>query len=160
MLYIGIDIGITGAVAVLTPKGELCEVFDLPTCEGRGKRTRTIDTVKLFDRLSPFQRDCGLHVAYEDIHAMPNGSIASFSLGHSLACVENVLSVLGCNSINCVDPADWKNHFGLLRKGKFSSLELSRRMYPDAPLSRKKDHNRAEALLLATYGLRINGGEP
>jgi hypothetical protein len=57
-----------------------------------------------------------------------------------------------------VRPAQWKKEMGVAKQrgedadaGKEKALELARELFPAAPLSRRKDHNRAEALLLAHW---------
>lgn len=52
--------------------------------------------------------------------------------------------------IELVAPGTWKKALGL-SSDKAASLHKARLLYPDAPLGFKKDHNRGEAILLATY---------
>lgn len=157
-MILGIDVGVGGAVAVLTETGEYCEVFDLPTQAGAvGKKARTvINARELYQRF--FMLNCTrekISIAYvERIHATPiNGSVATFSQGHSLGTITAALAIGGVPYV-FVPAHAWKKELGLDPKAdKEVSRGMAIRLYPTAPLDRKKDHDRAEALLLATYGL-------
>ena len=57
-----------------------------------------------------------------------------------------------------VQPVNWKRDMGLYKQGKEGSLDLARYLFPQISkthLARKKDHGRAEALLLAAWALGI-----
>ena len=91
----------------------------------------------------------------ERVNAFPGQGVGSmFSLGMSFWGAAGVLAACG---IPCqlVAPQDWKRHFGL-EKDKADSLALARRYFPNIDLSRKKDHGRAEALLIARYGAELD----
>jgi hypothetical protein len=53
--------------------------------------------------------------------------------------------------VNMIRPQAWKAHHSLLKAEKDESLALARTKWPKAPLSLKKHHGRAEALLIADY---------
>jgi crossover junction endodeoxyribonuclease RuvC len=156
VIVVAVDIGVTGAVAAIRPGGH-AEVYDLPTVSVAGKRLvkRRISPsglAEILGRLVP-PGDVALAVI-EDIHMRPgNGGAATASLSHSRGVVEAVLELRRIG-VSVVSPVVWKRYMGLIGEGKASSLDLARGLYPDAAhhLQRAKDHNRAEALLLAHYG--------
>lgn len=159
MIVIAVDIGVTGAISAIKPGGA-AEVHDLPTLAVAGKRMvrRRIDArglAEMVRRLVP-AGEVAIGVI-EDIHMRPgNGGAATASLSHSRGVVEAVLE-LARVGVNVVSPATWKRHMGLLGEDKAASLDLARGLYPCTAhmLTRAKDHNRAEAILLAHYGRQV-----
>ncbi len=159
MIVIGIDIGVTGALAAVDSRGTAI-VRDLPTLEVQGKRMvrRRLDARGLMQALREIVApgEVGLAVL-EDVHMRPgNGGAATASLMHSRGIVEAVVELARLD-VRIVQPPTWKRHFGLLRTDKAASRERACVLYPSAAaeLRRQRDHNRAEALLLAHYGLTL-----
>jgi crossover junction endodeoxyribonuclease RuvC len=155
MLYIGIDIGLSGAIGVLNGLGNFVAVFDLPIMASGGgmkKVKNQLNAAELARILSPYRGAC---VILEDVHSMPRDSVSNaFSFGDTYGQIKGVLGSLSW-PYSLVKPNIWKPALKVNHKDKDVSKELSRaaaiRSWPDAPLTRKKDHNRAEALLLAKY---------
>lgn len=157
MIWIGIDPGVSGAVAAIGPNS--CDVEDIPTIDmgGTGRTVRKIDGLalaKLLRRFVPAGEAC--LVVLEDVHVMPSkksGSAANTSLMHSKGVIEGVLAVLRMQT-ELVNSRKWKGLYGL-DADKKASLEKARALYPvlaKSRLARVADHNRAEGLLLAHYG--------
>lgn len=153
LLCIGIDPGVDGAVAVVF-NGQHLMLSDIPTVSrGKSRAHRVIDPAGLAKILQPF-RDADLAVL-ESVSAMPKQGVSSvFSLGESLGCIRGVLGAMQI-PVEMVAPARWKKHFGLTSDKELSRSHAINR-FPTADLHRKKDHNRAEALLLALYGETLN----
>lgn len=162
MLYVGIDPGVTGAVSVIDctylESGEI-ECHDTPIYHD-GKRTR-INSADCGALLRDLKRESGgkLAVFIEKSQPMPkNGSIACFGLGYSFGVWIGILAALEI-PYTLVTPQAWKK--ALMPgepKEKDSSRVVARRLWPaqtEEWLSRKKDHGRADALLIAEYGRRI-----
>lgn len=162
-LILGIDPGITGAIAAVTPSGALQWVLDMPVRDA-GKKSRKaseIDGVELARVLRPHLADVA-EAWIEEVTPMPSfgrdqavkaghGPFASFSLGDSRGCIRGVCETLGL-SVQRVHPRTWKSHYRL-GSDKDASRALAVRLYPGCEaLARKKDHGRAEAILLARYG--------
>jgi len=159
-LIIGIDPGIGGAIAAVTPNGSLQWVLDMPIRDA-GKKTRSaneIDGVELGRLLRAHVADIA-HAAVEEVHANGvNGSVSNFGLGDSRGCIRGVIECLGIG-IERISAQRWKAHYGLtFRKEtpdavkKEASRACAVRLYPGAEcLKRKKDHGRAEAILIARY---------
>lgn len=159
MITIGIDIGLTGALAAVDAKGS-GQVRDIPTVEdGKGRR---IDGRALLMRLREFVPigEPAL-ILFEDVRARPQGNAGAHgnsmhsqgSMMRSRGIIEGVIDI---TRLDCkvVQPQTWKRHYGLLKTEKGASLEKARAMFPaiQHDLKRVKDHNRAEALLIAQYG--------
>lgn len=160
MIVLGIDIGVTGALAAVDSRGTHV-LHDLPTIEIKGERMvrRRLDARGLLTLV----RQCvpigesGVAVI-EDVHTLPsrvNAPQAQGSLMHSRGIVEAVLEIAGLRVVP-VDPLRWKALFGLVGHGKDAARGIAVNLYPSAhaELQRAKDHNRADSLLLAHYGLR------
>ena len=159
MVYIGIDPGLTGALAVVEVVGGSsgAEVYDLPTvAAGKGVVKRELDPAGLARELFRVQIAAGhpdARVVLERTSAMPGQGVASmFSIGVTRGVILGVLGALGL-PYQDVAPATWKRHFGLIGADKDMSRRLALQRFPQlAPqLARVKDHNRAEALLLALW---------
>jgi hypothetical protein len=148
MTIIGIDPGKTGAVAVLW-EGGASDVIDMPPSPVGLRAELGIED----QPLSPSPR----FVAYvEKQQAMPKQGVSStFKIGQSYG---EILGVFGALSIRVVTvtPVKWKTAMGLRGKDKDASRALAMRLFPQlaGELQRKKDHGRAEALLIAEWGRR------
>ena len=145
---IGIDPGISGALAVLDAGGALMAYTAMPTYQP-AKATR-VNPAALSAFLEPYRHG---HAILEQVGAMPGQGVASmFSFGHAAGIVEGVLAALGI-SYELVVPQEWKKAYKLNGKPKDAARALAQRYYPSAPLARKKDSGLADALLLARFGL-------
>ena len=164
MIVIGIDPGLTGAVAAINTATGACVVHDLPTVvlEGNGLVKRRIqgrDLARLLLQLVP--ADGGARVFLEQVGAMggqDNAVQTQASLAGTFMGIRCVLDIRGW-PVELVQPQRWKGTYGLKRKPeekesayKGRHLQIARALYPAAPLSLAKHHNRAEALLIAHYG--------
>lgn len=154
-LILGIDPGLSGALAVYDPDiKEMLKVADMPLKSAGGKKSSKmeVDAISLslfvegfFSRLS--------YCVVEKVHAMPHqGVVSMFRFGQSLGVVEGVLGSFFL-PILWVYPQVWKNQMGL-SYNKETSRAMAEGLFPKnrASLLRKKDDGRAEAMLLAVYG--------
>lgn len=156
MRYVGIDPGVTGAVAVRLP-GRNWKCIDTPTYKD-GKRTR-IDiekSAKLFKILQ--KRFPDMFVTIEKVHAMPkNGSLANFGMGYSMAAWVAILATLEI-PYQLVTPVAWKK---AIMPGEAKEKDASRivaiRLYPKAAsqLNLKKHNGRSDAMLICEHGRRL-----
>ena len=160
---IGIDPGISGAIAFL-PDGAAPWVEDMPTLaySETGVTKRAVDGRALARLLEPFAIVGNARVFIERVQPMPSipgpggirrsmGAASAFAFGMSYWGAASVVAALAIE-LHLVHPQTWKAHFKL-RKDKEMARALAIRFYPAAPLGRKKDQGRAEALLIARYGL-------
>jgi crossover junction endodeoxyribonuclease RuvC len=156
-IWVAIDPGVSGAIAAIGHGG--ARVADIPTLEipGTGRTKRVVHgyaLAVLLRQMVPAEE--AAIVVLEDVHAMPSnvsGSGANTSLMHSKGVIEGVLSVLRME-VRSVNTRKWKGMFGL-GADKAHALEIARKLYPalaDSHLKRAKDHNRADAILMAHFG--------
>ncbi len=146
--YIGIDPGVTGAIALIHDDG--LEVFDWPGDE--------VAASDLIMSLRVKYRIKG--AALEDMGIGPAlGKFGSSRLSENKGIWRGVLASHGI-PFRLVRPQTWKK--GVLPMGgkftdkekKKASLAVARRLFPSADLGREKDHNRADALLIADWARR------
>jgi crossover junction endodeoxyribonuclease RuvC len=152
-LFLGCDPGLTGAIALLNENGSLHSVEDLPVMarSKSGRVKNEIDAAALARFIRPRAPDIKLAVV-EQVGSMPGQGVASvFSMGHTAGCITGVLQALDI-PLRLVPPAVWKRAAGISADKNLARSEAIR-LYPSAPLDRVKDHNRAEALLLARYAI-------
>ena len=134
-MYLGIDPGKTGAMAVLDKGGEFVEVVDFEEVLPR-------------IRLLASEATC----AYlEKVHSMRGQGVSStFSFGENFGWWQGILQALEI-PYKLISPQDWQK--GLVpkkeKKSEKPGLEVARAVFPMAPLDLKKHHNRADALLIA-----------
>jgi crossover junction endodeoxyribonuclease RuvC len=158
MIHIGIDVGVTGAIAALQ-NGVYLDLQDLPiNTSGKAKWVQGGGLLQILHDMRGVPQPT--MVTVEATHAMPgNGSVAAHSQGMTLGSVLAVLDIAGM-AYELVQPAVWKRELGLNGKGltdtqrKAAALNMARQRFPGAPLERQKDHNRAEAILIAHYAQR------
>lgn len=169
MISLGIDIGLSGALAVVRGD-QLLGMEDMPTREkpGTSMVRREIDPKALRAavlRLCDGSKDEAIAVSLEHVFALgpaaggggkSHGSAGAFSLGETRGSIRTVLELLGLNP-EWVAPQTWKRRYGLIApKGENVDKNASRlkalELYPSADLARVKDHNRAEAILIARFG--------
>ena len=155
-LVIGIDPGLSGAIAFLPldPTAGLPWVEDMPVI-GHSKSgfvKNAADVVALAKLLEPFGMSGQAAVYLERVNAFPGQGVGSvFSLGMSFWGAAGVVAACGL-PLHLVEPKDWKRHFRL-SADKELARALASRYYPSVNLTRKKDHGKAEALLIARYGM-------
>lgn len=160
MIYIGIDPGVSGAVAVLD--GKIVFLYDMPTYKiSSGKSTKShVYGHDLADILRPYSGQDAAAVV-EDVHAMPGQGVTSmFSFGLSTGIVHGILAALRI-PYSRISPVRWKKvMMPDMGKDKDAAVVRAVQLYPDcAPLlmkGKKKYDGRAEALLMAHYARHIS----
>lgn len=155
MIIVGIDPGLTGGVGILSTKGGPVVALDMPTFaySATGAVKRAVDCPAL-SRLLAQYADFNPVLYMERVNAFPGQGVSSmFSLGMSFWGVAGVAAGLGI-PVQLVESRAWKKHFGL-GPDKDQARGLAARLYPGVDLTKKKDHGRAEALLIARYGQEI-----
>ena len=151
-MYIGIDPGLSGAMAALSDDGSLMALQDTPVLTlkvARGTR-HEYDCPGMAGLLIPYA-GAGLHVIIEEAQAMPGqGTRSMFTIGLGFGLWLGILAALGLPYTR-IRPAVWKRSLGLTSDKEASRLRAMQ-LYPTADLRHKKDHGRAESLLIAWYG--------
>lgn len=155
MRLIGIDPGNEGAIAVLDD-GRFVTVYDMPLM-ANGKKQQ-INPYALSSVLATANRiDVETAVVLEKVGAMPGQGVTSmFNFGMGYGAIQGVVAALGMQ-LRLVTPQAWKKRAGLLRREKDQARTLAQQLYPSAPLARKKDVGRADAILIARYGTTPGG---
>jgi len=156
-LVLAIDPGITGAIAIYSPKTKiLYELFDMPVIEDKFDGTKTLDHYGLARIVDEFAKSVRLAVV-ECVHSMPGQGVSStFLFGRTTGLCIGVLAA-HLLPILQPQPSVWKASMGLTRD-KNRSLEKARQLFPDRQdyFKLKKHHDRAEAALLAVYGGQLS----
>lgn len=153
-LTLGVDPGLTGAVAVLAD-GHYREVLDMPTV-GRGKAGRQSVNAAA---LSQWIRDvvakypgADVVAVVEEVASRPRqGVVSMFRFGQSCGVLAGVLAALRIPVVY-VTPQRWKRFYSLTGTEKDAARGRAVELYPDAPLARKRDVGRADAILMARWG--------
>ena len=145
-IYIGVDPGTTGAIAMLNPNGGIYLIWDLQFIDGVMQPTFK----KLFDLLRLKVQHVRVYI--EKQQPFPNTAAKSnFQAGRGYGALEGAFIAQDIE-LNYVLPRVWKKTLGL-SPNKEQSREMANELWPDAGLfNRKMDHNRAEACLVAHYG--------
>lgn len=148
MIVVGIDPGLTGAIAILE-NGRAKLVFDMPIM--KDGKTNQVDGLALYNALLPVPDHA--QVILEQVHAMPGQGVSSmFTFGGAYHAARVVVQCLGLR-LHKVTPSKWKRIAGL-GKDKEAARTMAIELFPEVAmdLQRKKDAGRAEALLIAHYG--------
>ena len=154
---LGVDPGLSGALAVLAPDGALL-IFDTPTVTRRvnNKTKRQLEPYQLAAWVEISRRSIRFAVI-EQVGTMPGQGVTSaFNFGFVTGALHGIIAACGVE-IRTVPPQVWKRKFGLLGQGKDASRgEASRRFPASAHLWPLKKHDgRAEAALIALYGSQM-----
>jgi hypothetical protein len=159
-MHIGIDPGLSGAVAVVDHAGVFVVVHDTPVLTlrvARGTR-RDYDVPGMCALLGPYV-GAGLHVIIEESQAMPGQGVRSmFTCGYGYGLWLGILAALQV-PYTPVRPAVWKKAFSL-GKDKEAARLRAMQLFPAADLRLRKHHGRAEALLLAHWALADSRATP
>jgi crossover junction endodeoxyribonuclease RuvC len=153
-MLIGVDPGLSGALAIFDPDGSI-QIHDMPTFFVGANTRRRVDLGGLIGLLSPMGG--GAIVGVEDNNPRP-GNSAQATFGFALATGElrGVVAALG-NSILSVRPQVWKKALAV-PKGKDGSIMKCAELFPEAMYQIGRNHNRADALLIAHYTRLVSVG--
>ena len=153
MIIIGIDPGISGAISIIENK-KILEVYDTPTMIDGKKNKKQINSAQVTNIIKErMNDDQEVIVVVEHVNAMPGQGVTSmFNFGQSFGVIKGICAALGL-PIYFVRPSKWKKHFNLIKTNKDASRTKVIEAYPEisSKLHRKKDSNRADAILIALY---------
>ena len=155
MLIIGIDPGISGAICFFED-GQVKEIIDMPVMADGKKNKRQINGPQVYNeilkRINRFQKK-DIIVVIEQVSAMPGQGVTSmFNFGQSFGVLKGICSAMQL-SMFFIRPAKWKKYFGLIKTEKDASRTKVIEIFPyiSSQLSRKKDSNKADAVLIASF---------
>lgn len=183
-IYLGIDPGLRGALALLQKRRTL--VFDMPVIRAVKSKTRKLKNpqpggpktqrykgsddsfddaaiLRIFRLLRPFKEQ--IVVALEKALVQGRGGaresntpLTAWRTGAGWGMWPLFLKSKGFQ-VHSLVPVAWKKKAGLTGKDKEASRALALSLYPKADVTRKKDHDRAEALLMAHFlRIELEGG--
>ena len=153
MKIIGIDPGLSGAIAILE-NNKVLSLFDVPVMSEGKKNKRQLNSAQLVSLLKEnISSDEEVAVVVEQVNAMPGQGVTSmFNFGQTFGAIKGVCAALAL-PIFFVRPSKWKKHFELINSSKDSSRTKAIEMYPKLSnkLTKKKDVNKSDAILIARY---------
>ena len=155
MLVIGIDPGISGSICFFQD-GKIIDVVEMPTMTDGKKNKKQVNGSQIFNEISERikkleKRD--IKVIIEQVSAMPGQGVTSmFNFGQSFGILKGICSAMQL-SMYFVRPAKWKKYFNLINSEKDASRTKAIEIFPyfSGQLSRKKDSNKADAILIASF---------
>jgi crossover junction endodeoxyribonuclease RuvC len=155
MRVLAIDPGLTGGAVIYAPSfstdcGMRWQVIDLPTVGETSQRR--INAPVLRDFIVKFSPDCAF---IESVATMPKQGISSaFRFGRACGALDAIVACCGV-PVHYITPQRWKKYHGLKGSDKEQSRAKALQLAPElsSVLERKKDHGRAEAALLAMFGV-------
>ena len=151
-VIVGIDPGVSGAICILR-NGKVTMTCDMPIMVDGTKSKRQVNAAELANIL--INEKIGEHdkIILESVSAMPGqGVTGMFSFGQSFGVIKGVCAALKL-PLHLVRPVKWKKHFNLLNSEKDASRTKVIEMFPyiSSEVSKKKDANKADAILIAKY---------
>ena len=153
MIIIGIDPGISGAISVIENK-KILEVYDTPTMIDGKKNKKQINSAQVTNIIKEkLNSDKEVIVVVEHVNAMPGQGVTSmFNFGQSFGILKGICSAMQL-PMYFVRPAKWKKYFNLLNSEKDASRTRAIEIFPyfSSQLSKKKDSNKADAILIASF---------
>lgn len=150
-MYLGIDPGFSGALAVLDENLQVIHYQDMPIIEVAKKRELDEPELRnILRRFSPYY--INLTVGIEKSQTMPNqGIVSSGRYMASYGFLRGLCVGMGLPYI-LIRPPTWKKAMlADMPKEKGSSIQKVGQIYPDIKLTRKKDHGICDAILIARY---------
>ena len=153
MKIIGIDPGLSGAIAVLEDN-KVLGIYDMPVMADGKKSKRQLNSAQLVSIIKQnISNNDELAIVVEQVNAMPGQGVTSmFNFGQTFGAIKGVCAALEL-PIFFVRPTKWKKYFELLNSSKDASRTKTIEMYPSLSnqLSKKKDVNKSDAILIARF---------
>jgi len=155
MLIIGIDPGISGSICFFQD-GVVKDVIEMPTMTDGKKNKKQVNGSQIFNEINERIKKIdktNIKVVIEQVSAMPGQGVTSmFNFGQSFGILKGICSAMRL-SVYFVRPAKWKKYFNLINSEKDASRTRAIEIFPyfSAKLSRKKDSNKADAILIASF---------
>ncbi len=155
MLIIGIDPGISGSICFLD-NGKIIDVIEMPVMTDGKKNKKQVNGSQVYNeiskRIKQFEKN-QIRVVIEHVSAMPGQGVTSmFNFGQSFGILKGICTAMQL-PMYFVRPAKWKKYFNLLNSEKDASRTRAIEIFPyfSSQLSRKKDSNKADAILIASF---------
>ena len=154
MLIIGIDPGISGSICFFKD-GRILDVIEMPTMTDGKKNKRQVNGSQIYNEISERvnKSDKQIRVVIEQVSAMPGQGVTSmFNFGQSFGILKGICSAMQLPMF-FVRPAKWKKYFNLINSEKDASRTRAIEIFPyfSSQLSKKKDSNKADAILISSF---------
>jgi len=155
MLIIGVDPGISGSICFFKD-GRILDVIEMPTMNEGKKNKRQVNGSQIFneifERIEKIEKH-EIKAVIEQVSAMPGQGVTSmFNFGQSFGILKGICSAMQL-PMYFVRPAKWKKYFNLINTEKDASRTRAIEIFPyfSSQLSKKKDSNKADAILIASF---------
>ena len=155
MLIIGIDPGISGSICFFED-GKILDVVEMPTMTDGKKNKKQVNGSQIYNeiiqRIKHTEKK-DIKVIIEQVSAMPGQGVTSmFNFGQSFGILKGICSAMQL-PMYFVRPTKWKKYFNLINSQKDASRTKAIEIFPyfSTNLSKKKDSNKADAILIANY---------
>ena len=155
MLIIGIDPGISGSICFFED-GKIIDVIEMPTMTEGKKNKKQVNGSQIYNeilkRINKLPKK-NIRVIVEQVSAMPGQGVTSmFNFGQSYGILKGICSAMQL-PIYFVRPAKWKKYYNLINSEKDASRTRAIEIFPyfSSQLSKKKDSNKADAILIASF---------
>ena len=155
MLIIGIDPGISGSICFFQD-GKIIDVVEMPTMTEGKKNKKQVNGSQVFNEILKKIKKLDkkdIKVIIEQVSAMPGQGVTSmFNFGQSFGILKGICSAMQL-PMYFVRPAKWKKYFNLINSEKDASRTRAIEIFPyfSSQLSKKKDSNKADAILIASF---------
>ena len=155
MLIIGIDPGLSGSICFFED-GKIIDVIEMPTMTEGKKNKKQVNGAQIYNEISKRVdkiENQNVRVIIEQVSAMPGQGVTSmFNFGQSFGILKGICSAMRL-PMYFVRPAKWKKYFSLINTEKDASRTKAIEIFPyfSLNLSKKKDSNKADAILIASY---------
>ena len=155
MLIIGIDPGISGSICFFQD-GVISDVMEMPIMIEGKKNKKQVNGSQIFNEISEKIKNMdkkNIKVVIEHVTAMPGQGVTSmFNFGQSFGILKGICSAMQL-PVYFVRPTKWKKYFNLINSEKDASRTRAIEIFPyySSNLSRKKDSNKADAILIASF---------
>ena len=154
MLIIGIDPGISGSICFFKD-GRILEVIEMPVMTEGKKNKKQVNGAQIYNEFLKRinKKDDEIRVVIEQVSAMPGQGVTSmFNFGQSYGILKGICSAMQLPMF-FVRPAKWKKYFNLINSQKDASRTRAIEIFPyfSTQLSKKKDSNKADAILIASF---------
>ena len=154
MFIIGIDPGISGSICFFKD-GKILEVIEMPVMTEGKKNKKQVNGAQIYNEFLKRinKKDDEIRVVIEQVSAMPGQGVTSmFNFGQSYGILKGICSAMQLPMF-FVRPAKWKKYFNLINSQKDASRTRAIEIFPyfSTQLSKKKDSNKADAILIASF---------
>ena len=155
MLIIGIDPGISGSICFFD-NGKIIDVIEMPVMTEGKKNKRQVNGSQIYNEILKrikYVEKQEIKVVIEQVSAMPGQGVTSmFNFGQSFGILKGICSAMQL-PMYFIRPAKWKKYFNLINSEKDASRTRAIEIFPyfSSQLSKKKDSNKADAILIASF---------